>query len=465
MSNRETSLWRGLFIRSFLAYWLSFAAVLAALEVTFPLLANNEIHRADGLLVPRLRDVALRLAEAADADELHAVAGAIAAPLENEEHVTLWVFDTQARDILGAEMIAGLDRFLARAEEAPHLLGQRARGRDLLGVERIDVGGATYRVAFTRPIETFRILQTMMRQPEPRKAMLAAFAFGALASLAFALHLSGPLRRLAETARRVRVEDLSVRVDERVTRRADEVGEVARELNRALERVEAADESRKMLLRDVSHELRGPLTRLQLAAAIAAQSDRRDGRPPSSELKQVQREGERLDQLIGQLLELSRLEYRSSQERKLVELDRIVNAVVEDAEPLAEERGSRVVLERNPPLRMHGEAYSLSAALDNLVRNALVHTPPGTQVRVDVAEVGESSIQITVADDGPGVSEAFVERMFDPFARGTTNDASSGVGVGLALVKRAIEAHGGNVEASAPAIGSGLVMRVTLPTV
>jgi len=463
LSERRTSWWRGLFVRTFVAFWLSFAAVLVAVEVTFPLLANNEIHRADDpILLPRLRDVARRLTEAADSDGVRAVAIAVAAPLA-VEHVTLRVFDDRGNDILGGEMVAGLHEFLERAANAPYLLGQRAHGRDLLGVERIEAAGSVYGIAVTRPIEPFRVLQTMLREAEPRRAVFAAAALGALASLVFALSLSLPLRRLAETASRVRVEDLTVRVDDRICGRADEVGEVAREFNRALERVEAADENRKMLLRDISHELRGPLTRLQIAAGLAAQADRSDGRLLRPGLEQVQREGERLNQMIGQLLDLSQLEYRSSQERKLVHLDRVVNAIVEDVASLAEDRGSRVVLEGNPPLRVLGDAYSLSAAVDNLVRNALLHSPSGTHVHIDVTEVGKSSIQITVSDDGPGVSGEFAQRMFDPFVRGPQQEPSSGSGVGLALAKRAIEAHGGRVEASARPEGSGLIMTVTLP--
>jgi signal transduction histidine kinase len=436
--------------------------MVAAIPLTFPLLANNEIHPADGELVPRIRAIASQLSQMQSNDELLALSHEIKERLDREEFLDLRVFDERDRDILQGEEMPGLEEFVAKSHEVPYLLGQRAHGRDLIGLEPFVVGDASYQVALTRPIEGYRIALMLMTEPAPQKAMFAAMVIGALLSLILAFNLYAPLRRLAETARRVRGDDLSVRVDQKVTRRRDEIGDVAREFNRALERIQAADENRKTLLRDVSHELRSPLARLQLAAAIAARSDLREGKDASPELRQVQREGERLEKLISQLLELSQVEYRSGQQRELVQLDEIVSVVVEDAQPLARDRGSQVVLRRCPPLQIFAEAYSISAAVDNLVRNALVHTPPGTEVRVDVDRTGSSSIRIRVSDDGPGVSAEFAACMFEPFVR-QSDDAHSGSGIGLALVKRAVEAHGGTIAASAPTDGSGLVMSITLP--
>ena len=436
--------------------------MIAAFPITFPLLANNEVHPANGFLVPVIRGIATELSAAGD-DGMWVTEGrGIAERVKREEFVDLHVFDESGREILGAKTVPGLGEFMLQSHAFPHLIGQRVNGRDLIGLERFEAGGMAYDIALTRQVETYRIMLTLLTEREPQRATLTAVGLGALVSLGLALHLSTPLRRLAETARRVRGENLSVRVDERVTRRRDEIGEVAREFDRALERVEVAEENRKTLLRDVSHELRAPLTRLQLAAAIAAQASRRDNEEESPELRQVQQEGERLDQLISQLLALSRLEYQSGHERKRIQLDEVVNAVVEDAQPLAEDRGSQVVLQQCPPVSVLGEAFALSSAVDNLVRNALLHTPSGTTVRVNVERSGRSAIRITVADDGPGIDEDIAERAFDPFVR-QSNHEYSGSGIGLALVKRAVEAHGGTVIASTGSEGSGLVMCITLP--
>lgn len=414
--------------------------------------------------MPRIREVATQLSEAQNEEELLALSREVGERIHRQEFLRLHVFDGHSRDILEGEEVRGLSELMAASHNDSSLLGQRAHGKDLIGLEPFEVGDTSYYVAFTRPIEGYRIILTLVTEPAPRKATVAAMVLGALLSLGLAFHLYAPLRRLTETARRVRGENLSIRVDRKVTRRRDEIGEVAREFNRALERIEAADENRKTLLRDVSHELRSPLTRLQLAAAIAVRSEQQDGRDPSPELQQVQREGERLDQLIAQLLELSQVEYRSAQRRERVQLDELVNTVIEDAQPLAHDKGSKVVLNGCPPLQIFAEAYSISAAVDNLVRNALVHTPPGTEVRVNVDRISNSSIRITVADDGPGVSAELAECMFEPFVR-ESNDGHAGTGIGLALVKRAVEAHGGTIAASEPPVGSGLVMSITLPAV
>lgn len=108
------------------------------------------------------------------------------------------------------------------------------------------------------------------------------------------------------------------------------------------------------------------------------------------------------------------------------------------------------------------EAYSISAAVDNLVRNAVVHTPPGTEVRVDLDRMRSGAIQIRVSDDGPGVSAELAARMFEPCVR-QSDDGHDGSGIGLELVKRAVEAHHGTVAASASTDGPGLVMSITLP--
>ncbi len=462
MSDPETSYLRSLFVKTFVVYWLGLAVMLAALPITFPLLANNEIHHANGFLVPKIREVAIQLGTSSSQDELRMKAGVIAETIAKEEFLELRLYDERGRQLLGGDEHAGLREFLLQSRTQPHLMGQRSNGRDLIGMERFFVDGAAYEIAFTRPIETYRIILTLFTEPEPQRAMITAMGLGALVSLGLAIHLTTPLRRLAETARRVRGENLGVRVDPRVTKRRDEVGEVAREFDRALDRIEAADQNRKTLLRDVSHELRAPLTRLQLATSIATRIQRSEGTKVSPELAQVRREGERLDQLISQLLELSRMEFKSGQERSRIQLDEIVSTVVEDAKPLAEARGSEVELRECPAVQIDGEAYSISAAIDNLVRNALLHTPRGTRVCVSVEGPADGRVRISVVDDGPGVDPEIEDRMFEPFVSGT-NDDHAGTGVGLALVKRAVEAHGGTIEARTPAGVSGLAMVISLP--
>jgi two-component system OmpR family sensor kinase len=221
--------------------------------------------------------------------------------------------------------------------------------------------------------------------------------------------------------------------------------------------------AQQSLLHDVSHELRSPLARLQAAIGLA----RQDPRKLDSSLERIESEVVRLDELVGQLLTLSRLEAkvggRSLERPERTDLADLVGAIAEDArfEAQANDRAVTFTAEGEVSAEMRVEL--LHRAVENVVRNAIRHTEAGTTVDVGVrrSPSGEEAV-ITVADRGPGVAEDELESIFEPFYRGRNGSPGGGVGLGLAIARRAVEAHGGRVRARNRDDG-GLVIEIWLP--
>jgi len=253
------------------------------------------------------------------------------------------------------------------------------------------------------------------------------------------------------------------------------------------ERIEGLVASHEQLLRDVSHELRSPLARIRVAIALVQQqAAHEEGQPiDAALLARIEREVERLESLIGQVLTLSRLETSSGSAKwERIDIGELVQAVVEDAQFEAAGKGSEVRFERGPELRMHGEASILRSAIENVVRNAIRASGPGSPVEIelagdwgtedpgdsgDSARAGHSGAEPThavihVMDRGPGVPDEELETIFEPFTRGekSRDRHSGGSGLGLAIARRAIESHGGRIRAHRRD-GGGLVVWMRVP--
>jgi signal transduction histidine kinase len=252
-----------------------------------------------------------------------------------------------------------------------------------------------------------------------------------------------------------------VRVAPAVGRRRDELADLARDFDRMAERIEALMTSERRLLRDVSHELRSPLARLHVALGLARQQAGDD----QWALDRIEREAERLNALIGQLLMLARLESGALEPaREPVDLAAIVRDVAEDAdfEVRSGRRAVRVTAMRE--CAAIGAPDLLRSAVENIVRNAVRHTREGTAVEVAMRADAPDRVVIAVRDHGSGVPDELLPHIFQPFYRlGAARDRhTGGVGLGLTIADRTIRLHGGTVRA-ANAPGGGLVVEVTLP--
>jgi signal transduction histidine kinase len=288
---------------------------------------------------------------------------------------------------------------------------------------------------------------------------------GGIVCYALARHVTAPIRRLRAATRRFAAGDLSVRVTPAGRPRRDEIGDLGRDFDFMVARIEDVLTSQHRLIQDISHELRSPLARLNVALELA----RRDaGEGATNALNRIEREAGVLNELIGRLLSLAGFENDASKQPQYeVDLRQIVTEVAADAEYEARARSRRVRVLRSAPARVRGVPEVLRSALENVVRNAVRYTAEDTEVEItlDLVRVeGEERSIISVRDHGPGVPPEALERIFQPFYR--VADArerdTGGAGLGLAITRRAIQWHGGTVAAESAADG-GLIVHLTLP--
>ncbi|MCG5531713.1 ATP-binding protein [Halorhodospira halochloris] len=290
------------------------------------------------------------------------------------------------------------------------------------------------------------------------RAVIALAVTGGLAG-GLAAYLSRPLRRLRRASQALASGDLHARVPV-VERGGDEIAALGRDFNAMAERLESLVEAQNRLLRDISHELRSPLSRLQVALELA----RRETSGDSNALAKMENDIERMDQLIGQLLTLARLESGAgASNMESVDLHELIGQVCEDAQFEAQASGCNVLKEDGPRLQITGDRHLLRSALENVLRNALRYTPAGGVINV-AWQRDQDGIWVSVIDSGPGVSEERLNDLFEPFVRlSAARERDSGsCGLGLAIVRRAVQAHGGSVAAHNRPQG-GLEVRFWLP--
>jgi two-component system sensor histidine kinase CpxA len=315
-------------------------------------------------------------------------------------------------------------------------------------------------------------------QRRPRHGFLLHFAFpqlpvaiavGGLATFVLVLLFSRPLVRLRKAARQLAGGNLSARVEETTSRalhsNSDEFQGLAHDFNHMAERLESLVGAQRLLLRDVSHELRSPLSRLSVALELAHE----DAPPELGEhLARIEREAKKLNQLIGQLLALSSMESRESTSTfKPVSLNELCEQIVPDAEYEAQQRPCTVVIEQDRKCVIRGDWELLYRAIENVVRNAIRYTDAGTQVTLRITETSTGAqlvATIEVSDCGPGIPEADLEHIFRPFYRldGSRSSATGGFGVGLAITERAVRLHGGAVRATNRP-GGGISIQMIFP--
>lgn len=270
-----------------------------------------------------------------------------------------------------------------------------------------------------------------------------------------------PVRLLQSATEQLGRGNLAARTPSSVSGRRDELGELGRSFDAMAGQLDALIHSHKRLLRDISHELRSPLARLQVALELARNEA---GDKAGEELDRIGREAERLNELIGEVLALARFEQESVHaEHANIQLAGMLRDIADDAAFEAEAMGKAVTLSRAETCHIIGDPLWLGRALENVVRNAIRHTADGSNVDIRLSGENEQAL-ITVRDHGPGVPEAALPQLFEPFFR--TSEArdrhSGGYGLGLAIAKRAVLLNKGNISAANHADG-GLEVSITLP--
>ncbi len=272
---------------------------------------------------------------------------------------------------------------------------------------------------------------------------------------------AAPIGRLRQATRQFAAGDLAIRIGDQVTSK-NEIGGLAKDFDHMAERIENLVGAQQRLLRDISHELRSPLARLRVALELARQEGAADSRHKA--LARIELEAERMNEMIGQLLSLTRLETGAREmQRQEFDLAELLANLVHDADYEAKNRGCRVTLTGNGAFPFSGSEELLARALENVIRNAVKYTADNSSVTVELVHA-ERGNRIRILDQGPGVPEEALDKLFEPFYRvaAARDRQTGGTGIGLAIAERAITLHGGTICASNHPQG-GLNMEITLP--
>ncbi|MBE5680785.1 ATP-binding protein [Pantoea agglomerans] len=293
--------------------------------------------------------------------------------------------------------------------------------------------------------------------PEPM--FVFAGSVGLLFSLLLAWNLTRPMRQLREGFSRVAEGDLSVRLFPIMRKRHDEISNVAEAFDAMVERLDTLVRAREELLHDISHELRSPLARLQLATGLARQTPE----SVNSSLDRIDEEARRLDKMIGELLTLSRAEHESIPDEQYFDLTGLLQAVITDVRYEAQIPGVQVELQVDDraDYTVRGNAELIRRGAENVLRNALRFSLPGQRIDVHL-RAEQQWLVIQVRDQGPGVDEEKLSSIFDPFVRVNSPLMGKGYGLGLAIVRKVVLAHHGEVEARNRPEG-GLELTLRLP--
>jgi signal transduction histidine kinase len=293
----------------------------------------------------------------------------------------------------------------------------------------------------------------------PWVPIAAATAASVLFAVLLAWYFSRPIRALRQAFDAAANGDLAPRFAKENGKAGDELNDLGRDFDRMTARLRSLIDGQTRLLHDVSHELRSPLARLQAAIGLAHQQPEKW----SASMERIERESVRMDKLVGELLTLARLEagaIKAGQEE--ISMADLLDQIADDAHYEAASQNRSVLQEGEADVRVIGQPDLLGRAIENVVRNAIKHSPEGGEVQLQARSLPEASqLVIRVLDRGPGVSPADLEIIFQPFFR-SSNASTEGHGLGLAIAQHVVEAHGGSIKAS-NRTGGGLCVEMILP--
>ncbi|MBW6493079.1 MAG: HAMP domain-containing histidine kinase [Burkholderiaceae bacterium] len=370
---------------------------------------------------------------------------------DRRRHGSLHVFvvDDNDQDLLGRPVSEAAVREALRAAES------NPEGQSAQQVTAPD--GRTYLVFVPLAKSGLGRLRWRSEPLPPSELLVIGLLASLVVSMMLAWYLSKPISNLRWAFAAVALGRLDTRVAPLMGSRRGEIADLGHEFDTMARRLQELMAAQRQLLHDVSHEIRSPLARLDAAVGLARQDPARF----EETIERIERETNRLDQLIGELLTLSRLESDAvGDRRELVDLMELIVEVCEDARFEAQASGRTLDYSSDGTAYARVQSEMIYRAIENVVRNAVKYSPPGARIEVEVQQQPPGRLLLRVLDRGPGVAEEDLPRLFEPFFRG--RDAGGGFGLGLAIARQAVLVHGGSIEA-ANREGGGLVVEISLP--
>ena len=413
---------RSLFLRIFLSFWAAMLLVLSATAAV----AWYRFNQVQSISI----DIKA-LANEASARLLVGGLPALQDWIDEAEHRyrdrRIFIVDQSGDDLRKRKLPTTYRNYIGRLRDAgflgKELMPSRRDDPLLLTPLFTDRDGTVYTIMVSPPIWS-----NLLFAPDVRIVLLAsALLLSGLVCWLLARYLSKPVERLQSSARSLAAGNMEARVGQEFSRRRDELGVLARDFDTMADHVRNLIASKENLLRAMSHELRSPLARLRVATDLA----RRPGADVSRQLDRIELEAERLDTLIGQILQLSHLRAVPTLPREPLDLTSLMNEIIEDAR--LEAGAAEKSVDWSSPgeaMIVEGDHGLLRSAIENVLRNAVRFTKPSSAVRVRADRAGPQ-VSIVIDDRGPGVPEPDLQRIFEPFYRvAESRDRDSG-GTGL----------------------------------
>jgi two-component system sensor histidine kinase CpxA len=446
---------RSLFLRIFLSFWTAQALlVISAIVLTIALRPREEDVLPAGTAAQVAATFELN-GQAALREQLRQV--------EQPRHLRLFLFDGGWREVSGRPVPDWMEGMLSGRQPKPRGLPGLLLPFHFVKQQTAGLSGRPYTLVAELPPNPVFFLG---RGGSHGWGMLVAVLTSGLVCYLLTSYLTGPIVKLRAATLRLAAGDLTARAGAAglKNRRRDEIGGLVRDFDAMAERLETLVNEQNRLLNDISHELRSPLARLNVALGLARQ---RTGPDAIGVLARIELESTRLEEMIDRLLTLSRLEAgQALLDRSSLRLGELIQEIVKDADFEAQSRHCHVRYNVEREAEITGSPSLLRSAIENVVRNAMRYTREGSDVDVSL-EVETNSPEtavIRVCDHGPGVPEAALDKLFRPFFR--VDDArgrqTGGSGLGLAITDRAVRLHGGTVSAANQANG-GLCVEIRLP--
>lgn len=449
---------KSLFLKIFLSFWLAQALFLVlAILTTIALRPARDSNSGDSSRRRLAEEAALAYSQGGE----RAVRDYIE-NIENTQHIRLFLFNAQGLEVSGRVPPLWATE-MARSSHVPHHSW----------VDKILPQRFFFERTTTPSGERYLLLTEFPPGPRvffgphgfPGLGLTIAVLSSGIVCYFLSSYLTSPVVKLRTATQKLAAGDLSARAGAVPRGRRDEVSGLVRDFNTMAERLENLVNAQSRLLKDISHELRSPLARLNVALALARQ---KTGPAAEPSLLRIELEAERLNELIGRLLTVARMEGGEESIRmEIVNLEDLVREVARDADFEAQSRKCRVKCVVDLNVLVSGNPELLRSAIENVIRNATRYTREGTDVEVSLSRIEEGArpeALIRVLDSGPGVPEDKLTDLFRPFYRldDARNRQTGGVGLGLAITERAVRLHGGTVQATNRPEG-GLVVEIRLP--
>ena len=450
---------RSLYWKIFLSFWLASTLIIVSTAwVTSELALKSAIPAREKVFMDSYANAAVTTYESGHAPALkkwlkHA---------GNVHNMTLYLL-THSGQLIGNKPAPPEIRQIAHDHLHDTLNeGLLTFGNIIISHEILSTSGGAYRLAAISNTPLSHFIQITWEGLTIR--LLIAVFFSGLMCYLLSIYLTKPLRSLSLAAKSIATGQLNTRVGQFKGHYRDEIAELSHEFDRMAETIEEMIQSKERLLQDISHELRSPLARLQIAIEL--------GRTKSNnmaiqEFSRMEEECIRLNSLIGEILDYARLNQALYPlKRTKVDVPKLIQHIVDDANFEFGQTKTRVQLKTINKCNLLVDEPLIHRAIENILRNALRYSPNKALVKIDVSlNSAKDNLIIEIIDKGPGIPEDQIEKIFNPFYRVDTSRTkkTGGFGLGLSIAQQALQLHHGNIHIQNQK-PHGLSVRLSIPT-